>query len=120
MAEGHRPIAIVEDDPGVLESLRFLLEAAGYAVATYGSAHAFLRDDDGQARCLIVDHHMPQTTGLELVEELRRQGDFRAVLLITAASSPGIYAGAKALGIERVLEKPLADGDLFDFIEKAQ
>ncbi len=120
MSRGDRPIAIVEDDPGVLESLRFMLDAAGYAVATYDSATSFLRGDQGQARCLIIDHHMPQKTGLELVEELRGQGDARPVLLITAAPSAGIYANAETLGIERVLEKPLADDDLFDFIERAR
>jgi len=115
-----RPIAIIEDDSGVLESLRFVLEAAGYKVATYDSAAAFLRDDHGLALGLIVDQHMPEKTGLELAHDLRSRGDSRPFLLITAAPSPSIHARAKELGVERVLEKPLANDDLFEFIEKLQ
>jgi two-component system, LuxR family, response regulator FixJ len=114
---GDRPIAIVEDDAGVLESLGFMLQAAGYEVATYNGAAAFLRDDQGEALGLIVDQHMPEMTGLELAQELRTRGDVRRVLLITAAPTPSIHARAKELGIERVLEKPLSDDDLFEFIE---
>jgi len=114
---GDRPIAIVEDDPGVLESLSFMLQTAGYEVATYNGAATFLRDDQGQALGLIIDQHMPQMTGLELAQELRTRGDARPILLITAAPSPSIHALANELGIERVLEKPLADADLFEFIE---
>jgi len=34
MSGCDRPIAVVDDDPGVLDSLRFLLEIEGYPVAT--------------------------------------------------------------------------------------
>ena len=114
---GDRPIAIIEDDRGVLESLRFMLEAAGYRVAAYEGAAAFTRDDKGQALGLILDQHMPQKTGLELARDLRARGDARPILLITAAPSPSICARARELGIERVLEKPLAEDELFEFIE---
>ena len=38
----HRPVAVVDDDDAVRDSLRFLLEIAGLSVATYGSAAQFL------------------------------------------------------------------------------
>ena len=40
----HRLVAVVDDDDAVRDSLRFLLEIAGYAVATYGSATEFLKE----------------------------------------------------------------------------
>ncbi len=39
----RRLVAVVDDDDAVRDSLRFLLEIAGYPVATYGSAAQFLR-----------------------------------------------------------------------------
>ena len=116
MSGCDRPIAVVDDDPGVLDSLRFLLEIEGYPVATYGSAAAFLRDDAAQARCLITDHHMPQMTGLELAGYLRAQGDGRRIMLITAAPSPAIRARARELGVEDVLEKPPTPEELLAFV----
>jgi two-component system, LuxR family, response regulator FixJ len=116
--QSDRPVAIVEDDPAVLDSLSFMLEAAGYKVATYSSVSAFLWDDRGQAVGLIIDQHMPRKTGLELAQELRARGDGRPILLITAAPNRSIYFRARELGIEGVLEKPLVEADIFEFIEK--
>lgn len=110
------PVAVVDDDPGVLDSLRFLLEIGGYAVATYASAAAFLADRDVAPACLILDQHMPHMTGLELAARLRSEGASIPVLLITGSPSPAIVDRAAALGIEKVLEKPPSEDDLLRFV----
>jgi CheY-like chemotaxis protein len=66
--------------------------------------------------CLILDHHMPEMTGLELAAQLRANGSAIPILLVTGSTSPAILARAAELRIDRVLEKPLSDGDLIDFI----
>ena len=73
---------IVEDDSAVLDSLRMLFEAMGYPAATFGSAVEFLRADMRDVECLILDHHMPDMTGLELAERLRADGVDMRILLI--------------------------------------
>ena len=70
----QRMIAIVDDDRAVLDSLRMLLEVMGYPAATFESASEFLRSDMREVECLILDHHMPNMTGLELAERLRADG----------------------------------------------
>lgn len=110
-------VAVVDDDPAVLDSLRFLLEAAGHTVATYASAVAFLADRVTKHACLILDHHMPQMTGLELVIRLRAAGTAIPVLLITGSVSPAIARRARELGIEQVLEKPPNEDDLLNFVQ---
>ena len=70
----NRIVALVDDDLAVLASLTFLLELAGYKVAAYSSALAFLDDGGNGAACLIVDQHMPHMTGLELAARLRTEG----------------------------------------------
>ncbi len=110
-------VAIVDDDPAVLNSLKFVLEVTGYSVATYASATAFLEGGDLEPACLILDHHMPRMTGLELVARLRRDGADVPVLLITGSPSPAIVTRAAQLGIEEVLEKPPDENDLLRFID---
>lgn len=110
-------VAIVDDDPAVLDSLRFLLEVAGYAVATYDSGARFLADTTTHPRCLILDQHMPEMTGLELAARLRGGGAALPVLLITGSPSAAIVARAAQLGIERVLEKPPEETDLLRFVD---
>ncbi len=109
-------VALVDDDPAVLDSLKFLLEAAGYPVAAYDSATAFLDDSPAHLACLIVDHHMPTMTGLELVARLREASVMLPALLITGAPSPAIAARAKQLGVE-MLEKPVPESDMLKFID---
>ena len=109
-------VAVVDDDPAVLDSLKFLLEVAGRSVAIYPSAAAFLDDRATSPACLIVDQHMPAMTGLELAARLRSEGAGIPVLIITAVPSPAIVARAAQLGIENVLEKPLDEDDLLQFV----
>ncbi len=108
-------VAVVDDDPAVLDSLRFLLEVAGHHVATYDSAAAFLADCATRPACLILDHHMPRMTGLELAARLHSAGAAIPVLLITGSPSPAIVTRAAELGIEKVLDKPPAEDDLLSF-----
>jgi two-component system, LuxR family, response regulator FixJ len=109
-------VAVVDDDHGVLDSLKFLLETLGHKVAAFASAAAFLADRTLRPACLIVDHHMPEMTGLELAEQLLRQGTSIPVLLMTGAPSPEIFSRAALLGIWAVLEKPFNDADLLEFV----
>ena len=111
----HGVVAIVDDDPAVLDSLKFLLEVAGHTVDAYASATAFLEDRTAQPSCLILDQHMPTMTGLELAARLRTEGRCMPILLITANASPAIIVRAAELNISHVLEKPLAEADLLNF-----
>ena len=114
----HGVVAIVEDDPAVLASLKFLLEVSGHTVGAYASGAAFLQDRATRPACLIPDQHKPMMTGLELAARLRNQGADIPVLLITAELSPTILARADEIGIDQVLEKPLAEDDLLNFIKE--
>jgi FixJ family two-component response regulator len=112
-----RIVALIDDDLAVLASLKFLLELAGYRVATYSSASAFLDDRGTGATYLIVDQHMPQMTGLELAARVRAEGSAIPLLLVTGSPSPAIVARAAELGIDAVLEKPPNERDLLRFID---
>jgi two-component system, LuxR family, response regulator FixJ len=116
----RRNIAIVDDDLAVRDSLRFLLEVIGHLVETFASAAEFLKANIQHFACLILDHHMPNMTGLQLAERLRADGVGIPILLVTGSPSPAIVARAAELGIERVLEKPLNDEDLLDFVNSTR
>lgn len=117
MTEGEQQtVAVVDDDQGVRDSLRFLLEVIGYTVETFASAAEFLKANVRHFACLILDHHMPNMTGLQLVERLRSNGSGIPILLLTGSPSPAIVSQAAELDIYRVIEKPPSDDDLIDFI----
>jgi two-component system response regulator FixJ len=109
-------VAVIDDDPAVLDSLKFLLEVMGCTVATYVSALAFLDDRVARPACVIVDQHMPMMSGLDLAQRLRDRGSRIPLLLITGSPSPAIVARAGLLGVEGVLEKPPEEADLLRFV----
>jgi FixJ family two-component response regulator len=112
----HCAVAVVDDDPDVRDSLRFLLDVMGHPVETFASAAEFLNTAMQSPACLILDNQMPNMTGLELVETLRARGMGIPVLLMTGSLSPAVVARAAALGIDRVIEKPPCDEALMGFI----
>jgi len=116
-SDSHRLVAVVDDDDAVRDSLQFLLETAGFTVAAYHSAAQFLSEaNHGKLACLIVDQHMPDVTGLQLVGRLRSQGIRLPVALITGSPSSDLLRMARQLGVTQVLEKPLDDEVLLRFI----
>ncbi|HVC61542.1 MAG TPA: response regulator [Acetobacteraceae bacterium] len=121
MQDGRRRlVGVVDDDAAVRDSLRFLLEAAGFLVVTFPSAEHFLAaaDPDGIG-CLLLDHHMPRVTGLELLQRLRCAGRAMPVALMTGSPSAQLMRRALELGAAAVLEKPLTEQALFAFVGSA-
>lgn len=118
MQDGRgRLVGVVDDDPAVCDSLRFLLEASGFRVATFLSARRFLAAADADSiACLLVDHHMPNMTGLELLRHFHLEGRRLPVAIMTASPSAQLTRRARELGAVTVLEKPLTEGALFRFV----
>jgi FixJ family two-component response regulator len=84
MTHRSRPaIAIVDDDPRVLESLEDLLESAGYAVCCFSSAEALLACGLSEVDVLISDVGLPNVDGLQLRNVVRERRPGLPVFLIT-------------------------------------
>jgi two-component system, LuxR family, response regulator FixJ len=115
--QSGRVVAVVDDDAAVRDSLCMFLECVGLDVLLYASAREYLRDSTGSASCLLIDHHMPELSGLDLMAELRRRGETLPVILMTGAISTDIVHRAAKLGFANVLEKPVAPEKLLSFVE---
>ncbi len=113
-------IYVVDDDVGVLGSLRFLLETDGFAVRTFRSGVALLGMSaaDG-VDCFVIDYKMPDINGIELVKQLRTRGIDTPVVLITGYPDKDIAARAAAAGVEHVMRKPLLEDSLVKQIRGA-
>jgi two-component system response regulator FixJ len=117
--EISRVIVIVDDDDGVRDSTRVLLEACGYATDGYASANEFLEKTSGKSGdCLLLDVQMPGMTGIELLEHLRRSGIQTPVVLMTA-NIEGIGDRAVRAGAVTVLRKPFVEDALLKWIALA-
>jgi FixJ family two-component response regulator len=121
MAKAPRWIAIVDDDPSVLNALARLLRTRGLESRTFTSAREFLTAlSDGLPECLIVDLQMPEMDGLELHRRLTLSGVRIPAIVITAHNEPDARERCAAAGAFAFLAKPLQDTSLFAAIDGAR
>ncbi|HEX4301588.1 MAG TPA: response regulator FixJ [Rhizomicrobium sp.] len=99
-------VLVVDDDAAVRDSIRVLLEDAGYAVKDYDSATAFLADPPSSDSCMIVDIRMPEIDGLELQEEIVRRGLHLPVIVMTGHGDVPLAVRAMKAGAIDFIEKP--------------
>lgn len=79
-------VFIVDDEEHVRRSLRLLLEAEGLAVQVFASVRAVLAAlEQHRPACILVDYHMPELGGSELVDEVRRRDAAIPVVVMTGS-----------------------------------
>ena len=76
--------------------------------------------DEGLPECLIVDLQMPEMTGLELQQQLRKRGVQIPTIVITAHYEAEIRERCESAGAIAFLAKPLQDNLLFAAIDQAR
>jgi two-component system, LuxR family, response regulator FixJ len=103
-----KPIVyVVDDDPGVLGSLRFLLETDGFDVKTFRNGAALLGAvASNGADCFVIDYKMPNMNGIDLATRLRNHDIATPIILITGYPDDSIPAKAAVAGVHDVLLKP--------------
>ena len=97
-------VAIVDDDPRLLESLEELLESAGYATASFSSARALLATGLVDVDLLITDIGMPGVDGFELRDIVGKARPELPVFLVTGRHE--IADQHRAQGISGFFRKP--------------
>ncbi|MFE1600961.1 response regulator transcription factor [Methylobacterium sp. ID0610] len=114
------PVLIVDDDEAVRHALKFALELEGLDVRLYEDA-AHLLCDAGLpgTGCLVIDYHMKDMNGVELVDRLRSRRVALPAILITGRLTDDLRRQAARAGFRQVVEKPCEDGSLLDGIQAA-
>ncbi|QTR49232.1 response regulator transcription factor [Candidatus Thiothrix anitrata] len=113
-------VFIVDDDPAVRDSLRWLLESMRLRVATFDSAEAFLKFYTmHMVGCLILDVRMPGMSGLQLQQHLTKQQYALPIIFITGHGDIPMAVRAMQAGAKYFLEKPFEDQMLLDYVNEA-
>lgn len=114
------PVAVVDDDESVRESLPDLLREFGFTAHAFSSAEEFLASDSvNVTRCLILDIAMAGMTGLELQRELKLRGHQIPIIFITAQNDEGVRTRAFEQGATEFLLKPFSDRALLAALDTA-
>lgn len=114
---GKPVVAVVDDDPRLLESLGDLLESAGYVARCFSSARSLFDSGLADVDLLITDIGMPEMDGFELRDQVRKLCPDLPVFLITGRHE--IADQQRARGISGLFRKPFDGRALLTAVDEA-
>ena len=111
-------IIVVDDDPGIRESLHGLLRSVGLQVKALASVPEFLKEGrpEGPA-CLILDVRLPGRSGLDFQRDLSAANVHLPIIFITGYGDIPMSVQAIKGGAIEFLTKPFRDQELLDAIQ---
>jgi len=113
-------VFLIDDDPGIRDSLSLLLSLKGVRTQPFANAESFIETYRPEwTGCVLTDLRMPGMTGLELQSMLRERGVQVPVVVLTAHGDVATARTALKSGAFDFLEKPVDDTMLLDVLRNA-
>jgi FixJ family two-component response regulator len=113
-------VFVVDNDPSVRSSLKFLLSTVGLRVESFDSAEAFLQKKlPDLPTCLVLDVRLPGLSGLDFQQELAERNIRIPIVFVTGHGDIPMSVRAMKAGAVEFLSKPFRDQDLLDAIRVA-
>src|ERR1700757_1421570 len=113
-------VFVVDDDPSVRSSLKFLMSSVGLQVESFDSADALLKRKIPDApSCLVLDVRLRGLSGLDFQRELAARNIRIPIVFVTGHGDIPMSVRAMKAGAIEFLTKPFRDQDLLDAIRIA-
>jgi RNA polymerase sigma factor (sigma-70 family) len=113
-------VFVVDDDPSVRSSLKFLLNSMGLQVEGFDSAETFLQRKPPDApSCLVLDVRLRGLSGLDFQRELAARNIRIPIVFVTGHGDIPMSVRAMKAGAIEFLTKPYRDQDLLDAVRIA-
>lgn len=113
-------VFVVDDDAGVRESLRWLLESVHLKVEDFDSAESFLKAGaEMRPGCLLLDVRMPGMGGARLMERLLSAGYTMPIIFLTEHIDLPLVVRAVKAGAVDFLQKPCNHQQLLEMVGQA-
>jgi len=118
MGKPPQRILAVDDDVTVKEVLTFFLGDAYEVRSSATGADALLKLRHEPVELVVLDHRLPDRTGLEILRDLRSIRPNLPVVMLTGYGSEWICAAAFRLGVADYLQKPVNAVDLVRTVQR--
>ena len=113
-------VLVVDDESGILDTLRILLRNEGFEVTTAQGGKAGLEQiRTGNHDVVLTDVRMPQVSGLDILQAAREQDSMTPVILMTAQASLQSAIAAVNTGAYHYIQKPFANDELVTILRRA-
>lgn len=103
-------ILLVDDEPDILEILKYNLKKEGYDVATAGNGEEGIKQaEEFQPDLIILDIMMPVMDGVEVCRQLRAKPEFKNTIITFLTAREEDYSQIAALdtGGDDYITKPI-------------
>jgi two-component system, OmpR family, response regulator len=114
-------VLLIEDEPNIIEALRFLLSRDGWRVATHSDGSGAVEAVRRNAPDLVIlDVMLPGRSGFDILAELRADPGLQAlpVLMLTARGQARDRAEAERSGASRFMAKPFANAEILAVVRE--
>jgi two-component system response regulator FixJ len=116
----RRLVHIVDDEDAIRRSASFMLKTSGFAVETWPTGVAFLKEVRHlEQGCILLDVRMPEMDGIEVQAALADRGITMPVIVLTGHGDVSIAVRAMKGGAVDFIEKPFEKAALLTSIETA-
>ena len=113
-------VLVIDDEQGILETLRILLKNEGYDVEIVQGGRAGLDAlKRGRPDVVLVDIRMPQVSGLDILGAAKEQDPETPVILMTAQASLQSAIQAVNQGAFQYIQKPFPNDYLLEVLRRA-
>ncbi|MCU0620973.1 MAG: response regulator, partial [Gemmatimonadales bacterium] len=113
-------ILVVDDESGILDTLRILLRNEGFEVSVAQGGKAGLEQIRGGSHDIVLsDVRMPQVSGIDILNAAREQDPMTPVILMTAQASLQTAIQAVNSGAFHYIQKPFSNDELLTILRRA-
>lgn len=113
-------ILVVDDDPEIIETLKYALRSKGYEILVARDGNQGLAMAEKESPDLVIlDMMMPKRSGFLVLEKLRKTRDEPLrIIMITANEGSRHKAYAEMLGVDDYLRKPFPIDRLLESVQR--
>jgi two-component system response regulator YesN len=118
MTAARQQILVVDDEAIIPEMISFFLGKTYEIRAATTGAEALVRLRRDRVDLVVLDHRLPDRTGLDVLIELRSIQPFLPVIMVTGYGSEWICASAFKRGVTDYLQKPMTAAELIAAVQR--
>jgi DNA-binding response OmpR family regulator len=112
-------VLLIEDEPNIIEAIRFILSRDGWVVETQSDgARAVETVGDKKPDIVILDVMLPGKSGFEILRDLRNDPAHAGlpILMLTARGQKKDHDLAQSYGVSAFMTKPFSNADMLDMV----
>ena len=116
-----RRVLLIEDEPNIIEAIRFILSRDGWRVDTHSDGETALETVRQKTPDLVIlDVMLPNRSGYDILHDLRENDATKLlpVLMLTARGQKKDRELAERLGVNRFMTKPFSNSEILSTVHE--